>query len=260
MKPAELLALYDRDQRIEVSYPNTRRETFPNLIRNVPLDTDESGFIIYTDLDENETDDVIREQIDYFSNLGLDFEWKLYAHDNPPDLKDRLARHGFEIGEEEAILILEIDQAPSFLRAPIHQDVRKVTGPDQIAAIVDLENRVWNEDHSDLRNFLEKTLQEQPDLFSIYLAYVDDQPASAGWTYFPQGSQFASLWGGSTLPEYRNRGLYTALLATRLQEAKQRGVRFLTVDASPMSRPILEKYGFVFVDYSYPCTYKIKSQ
>jgi len=29
-------------------------------------------------------------------------------------------------------------------------------------------------------------------------------------------ARFASLWGGSTLPELRNRGLYTSLLAARI--------------------------------------------
>jgi hypothetical protein len=32
-------------------------------------------------------------------------------------------------------------------------------------------------------------------------------------------------------PEYRKRGLYTAVLAARVQEAIQRGYRFLTIEA-----------------------------
>ncbi|MCA9986957.1 MAG: GNAT family N-acetyltransferase, partial [Anaerolineales bacterium] len=73
---------------------------------------------------------------------------------------------------------------------------------------------------------------------------------------YPAGSQFASLWGGSTIERYRRQGLYTALLAARAQEARGRGVRYLTVDASPMSRPILEKLGFQFIAYSFPCKWQ----
>ncbi|MCB0228061.1 MAG: GNAT family N-acetyltransferase, partial [Anaerolineae bacterium] len=65
-----------------------------------------------------------------------------------------------------------------------------------------------------------------------------------GWLYIDQGRPFASLWGGSTLAGYRKQGYYTALLAVRLQEAIQRGARFLTIDASPMSRPIVQRFGF----------------
>ena len=64
------------------------------------------------------------------------------------------------------------------------------------------------------------------------------------------------MWGGSTVSEFRNQGLYTALLATRAQEARLRGVRYLTVDASPMSRPILEKFRFEMISTSWPCKWK----
>jgi len=88
---------------------------------------------------------------------------------------------------------------------------------------------------------------------------VNGQPASAAWTYFPKHSQFASLWGGSTVSGFRKQGLYTSLLAVRAQEARDRGVRFLTVDASDMSRPILEKFSFERIAYSYPCKWEAKS-
>jgi predicted acetyltransferase len=91
---------------------------------------------------------------------------------------------------------------------------------------------------------------------SVYVAYIDAQPASAAWSFFPKHSQFASLWGGSTVSAFRKQGLYTALLAVRAQEARDRQVKFLTVDASPMSRPILEKFGFERIAYSYPCKWK----
>jgi predicted acetyltransferase len=88
---------------------------------------------------------------------------------------------------------------------------------------------------------------------------MNEQPVSAAWIYFPNHSQFASLWGGSTLDGFRKQGFYTALLAVRAQEAKSRQVKFLTVDASPMSRPILEKLGFEMIAYSYACKWKCKA-
>lgn len=78
------------------------------------------------------------------------------------------------------------------------------------------------------------------------------------WVYFPKHSQFASLWGGSTVSGFRRQGLYTALLAVRAQEASARGVRYLTVDASDMSRPILEKFGFEVIAHAYPCKWTAK--
>ena len=79
---------------------------------------------------------------------------------------------------------------------------------------------------------------------SVYIAYAEDQPACAGWIYVNPNSHFAGLWGGSTVAEQRRKGMYTALLALRVQEAVRRGYRYLTINASEMSQPIVSKYGF----------------
>ena len=52
---------------------------------------------------------------------------------------------------------------------------------------------------------------------------------------------------------HRRKGLYTAALALRVQEAVRRGYRYLTINASEMSRPIVSKYGFhlLATEYSY---------
>jgi predicted acetyltransferase len=60
------------------------------------------------------------------------------------------------------------------------------------------------------------------------------------------------------VPGHRRRGLYTALLAARAQEARRRGARFLTVDASPMSQPILEKLGFRCISYAHEYRWRTK--
>ncbi|MCC6192435.1 MAG: hypothetical protein IT318_25685 [Anaerolineales bacterium] len=49
------------------------------------------------------------------------------------------------------------------------------------------------------------------------------------------------------MPAQSGRGRYTALLAARAQEARRRGVRYLTIDASPMSRPIVARHGFTYL-------------
>ena len=131
--------------------------------------------------------------------------------------------------------------------------------PEKISDVLTVEQQVWNEDFSSLGHYLEAALSNYPEQMSVYVAYMDEQPASTAWTYFPKHSQFASLWGGSTVSGFRKQGLYTALLAVRAQEAKARRVRYLTVDASDMSRSILEKFGFEMIAYSYPCKWKLKS-
>jgi GNAT superfamily N-acetyltransferase len=67
-----------------------------------------------------------------------------------------------------------------------------------------------------------------------------------------RGTEFATLWGGGTLPAWRSRGIYRAIVAHRADLALRRGFRYLQVNASDGSRPILERLGFVGVTTTTP--------
>jgi GNAT superfamily N-acetyltransferase len=253
MDRLQLTRLYDQDQRINVEYPDSLREVTPDVVRHIDTSDFRQGTVIYSQLTESNAEAIIREQIAFFERLGQDFEWKLFEHDRPSDLKERLEKHGFLVEEAEAIMVLDLTEAPPVLWQPVVQDVMRITEPGRLADVLTIQQQVWDEDFSWLVEYLAGALTRFPDQMSVYVAYVDEQPASAAWTYFPRHSQFASLWGGSTVSGYRGRGLYTALLAVRAQEAKERGRAVLTVDASDMSRPILEKFGFQKIAWSWPC-------
>jgi hypothetical protein len=227
----------------------------PWLIRHVSL-TDMDGFVIYSNLNEENVDAAITGEVEYFAAIKQDFEWKVYDYDQPPDLKDRLRAHGFTIGDAEALLVLDLADRPAVLSHTISPYVKAITDAEGVDAIIAMENEIWHDNPVDLGEQLKRDLLNEPDQLSIYAAYVDGKPVSAAWMYLHTGTSFASLWGGSTLPGYRRLGLYTSLLAARAQQACQRGFRFLTVDASPMSRPILEKRGFQLLGFSYPCKSK----
>ena len=53
-----------------------------------------------------------------------------------------------------------------------------------------------------------------------------------------------ALLGGTTVPQWRGRGLYRAMIAVRARESAERGSPLLHVDASPASAPILRRCGF----------------
>jgi GNAT superfamily N-acetyltransferase len=253
----ELRALYDQDQRQDVEYPFVRREVTPHVVRSVDL-TGWRGYVIYSRLDAANADAVIAEQIAYFESLGQDFEWKLFEQDSPPDLRERLKAHGFEIGDEEAIMVLDMDSVPAVLLEPVRHNVRRITDPDQVKSVLSVQSQVWGDANDFLKERLATELRSVPDFISMYAVYADGMPVSSAWIDFPPHSRFAGLWGGATLPAYRQHGCYTALLAVRLQEARRRGAHFLTVDASPMSRPILEKFGFQRISTAYACTWRVQ--
>jgi Acetyltransferase (GNAT) family len=258
MHNQQIRQIYDRYIRLEADYPNFTREELPGIVRMVPHGGDDHGFLAYTHLDESHVEAAIEAQIAYFEKLGVDFEWKLYDYDTPSDLKQRLAQRSFEIGEDEAILFFDLTALPERMRLPVQADVRRQEPGQPLDDVLTIENEVWGTDHSSLVRRLKRTQDEHQELISIYVAYMGNEPAAAGWIEFYPGKPIAALWGGSTRAAYRGGGLYTSLLAKRAQEALKRGVSFLTVDASPMSRPILERLGFQLVAISNPCTWQIK--
>jgi len=87
-----------------------------------------SGFIAYSTLDEASANAEIDAQVAFFSALGLPFEWKVYDHDRPADLRQRLAARGFVIEDPEALLVLDMDNAPDFYESMVVPDaVERVT-------------------------------------------------------------------------------------------------------------------------------------
>jgi GNAT superfamily N-acetyltransferase len=252
----QILALYDEEQRKTIEYPGMRREATNDVIHHVDL-LGSDGLVIFSSLDTNNAVNVIREQVTFFEELGQDFEWKHYEHDSPPDLKERLESCGFEIGEAESIVVLDAEHVPSELRQPVTHDIRRITDPKQIEEVMVVQDEIWQTDKDSLaRRQLVHEMEHTPESLSVYVVYVSNRPVASAWIRFTKGSRFSSLWAGSTLPDFRRRGIYTEMLSVRVHEALERGKRFLTVDAGPMSRPILEKLGFQLLTISHPCQWR----
>jgi hypothetical protein len=253
MNPQAILRLYDQEMRKEALPGLATIYKQPGLtFFTIPQPSLPTGWVIYTQLDAGVADQVIQSTIDFFKQYGGEFEWKVYGHDTPSDLKERLLAHGFISEDPEAVLALDLETvAPGFWEPP-SASIHRITDSDQLGEIARIEGEAWAEPFTDLEESLGAEMLATPEQISIYVAYAGEMPASCAWIRFYPGRQFAELYGGATSTYLRGKGLYTALVKVRAQEAHQRGVRFLVVDTSPMSRPILERLGFVFLTYSQP--------
>jgi len=86
----------------------------------------------------------------------------------------------------------------------------------------------------------------------VLIAEADGKVVSAAWLVGMPGTEFGGLWGGSTRQQWRGRGIYRALVTRRAQIALGRGMKYLVVDASADSRPILQRLGFQKVTTTTP--------
>jgi len=204
LKTDDILALYDLEQRINIEYPGVRKEHRPHVIRFV---NQKGGphFILYSRLAGADVESVITEEQAYFGQLG-EVEWKVYAHDQPADLRQRLLASGFEPEEPEAVMVLDLEETSEIITStPDSITVRRLEPASQLEVVRQIEETVWGEDMAWINEQLGADM-EKADYLSVYAAYVDGQAACAGWIYFHANGQFADLWGGSTLPEHAGGG------------------------------------------------------
>jgi ribosomal protein S18 acetylase RimI-like enzyme len=206
------------------------------------------GFVGYRDLEGLEgaaLDRLIAAQRDRFAARGEPVEWKHHGHDQPADLPERLAAAGFEPQEVETVVAARTADVAAAPAPPAGVTLRETTSRSDLDRIVALQRRVWDEDWQGLADDLERELAADPDGLTVVLAEAGERLVCAGWIRFVEGTDFATLWGGGTDPDFRRRGIYRALVQHRARLAAARVYRYLQVDASDDSRPILERLSFV---------------
>jgi GNAT superfamily N-acetyltransferase len=253
---AALLGAYDAQLRAHVPEPlpeGIRVERDGPLLRTFGFG--DRGWVEYRDLggfEGRELDRLIARQVRTFAERREPFEWKLHGHDRPADLAERLRSAGLVPEDVETVVIAPVAAVSAEASVPEGVTVREVYERADLERIAEMEQAIWKEDHGWLADNLGQERAADPDGLTIVVAEAGDRVVCAGWVRFPSGTEFATLWGGATRPGWRGRGIYRALVAYRARLAAQRGRRYLEVDASDASRPILERLGFVAVTTTTP--------
>jgi predicted small metal-binding protein/GNAT superfamily N-acetyltransferase len=243
-----LLATFDEQVR--------RRPTWDGVEhadRVIRIDHPSWKGVLWSDLDESTADAAIAQAIERFAGLGK-WEWKHYSYDKPADLPDRLRAAGFVAEPTETLLIAEIATLPRSSPLPDGVELRDVEDEAGIAGMMQASDEGFGEVHNEA--YGRETLKEiRAGRTRAVVAYADGRPISAGRVEFYQGTDFAALFGGATVPDWRRRGIFRAVVAHRTAQAEAAGYRYLQTDASDDSRPILERLGFIAVGTTTPFTH-----
>ncbi|MGH3784932.1 MAG: GNAT family N-acetyltransferase [Pseudonocardiaceae bacterium] len=214
------------------------------VIRSAPVPGGWTG-VTWSDLDPLSADGVIAEQVNRFAGLARPWEWKHYSYDQPVELPERLVAAGFTPGPAEAVLVAEIAELDLSVPPPVGVELRAVLDQHGVEALVAVHDEVFGGDHFAVGQTLLADLGLRPTTTAAVVAVVVAVPVAAGRVEFHPGTDFASLWGGGTLSAWRGHGVFRSLVAHRAAAASARGFRYLQVDASTDSRPILQRLGFV---------------
>jgi hypothetical protein len=142
-------------------------------------------------------------------------------------------------------MVLPIDECLAKLKTRARHVVRRANDCSLLPDLLSIHEAVYGERPRWLENQIVDTLRTASETLTLYVAYENGRPVASARIDFEPGTSFAGLWGGVVLPQFRGQGFYLSLLATRIEEAAARKCRFVTIDAGPMSQPIVERQGFL---------------
>jgi GNAT superfamily N-acetyltransferase len=240
--PAAVRAAFDDQVRRRVPPgPDSTVQQDEKVTRVLALDGTWAA-VVWSDLTEGDVEAVVAAEtardVPYL-------EWKHYSGDRPADLPDRLTAAGLAPDGPETVLVADLAELE--LSHPAPDGVRLATVDDEagLDALVAVHREVFGDLHPGTRTAVQTSLSRDPRPTEAVVAWAGDRPISAGRIEFSEGRDFAGLFGGGTAADWRGRGVFRALVAHRAGQARARGVRYLYVDAVPMSRPIFERLGFV---------------
>jgi hypothetical protein len=222
------------------------------------------GFVSYQSLGkptDDELEELIVTTIQRYSEDPeiTEFEWKTRGHDGVPQLHDLLIKRGFTAEEPESVMVGEARLIATDVPVPEGVSLRRITGRADVEAMVTMQASVFG-DPETIPERLETTIKQLTDPavegLELWVAEANGQVISAGRVDPVPNTDFAGIWGGASVPEWRGRGIYRALTAKRAQAALRVGKTFINSDSTEYSRPILERSGFRRVTTTTPYTWK----
>ncbi len=187
-------------------------------------------------------------------------QWEIGSKATPTGLADTLERQGFTRDHEPWALALALTEPPTAPGPTAGLRAGQVTNAEDFAEARAVQDVAFGATDEQVAAGRERHLREFRDFDAsrggrpwaqmphmVQAVWAGDRIVCAGTC---SRTRFGTaLFGGATLPEYRGRGAYRALIAERWRVAVRDSPRrpALVTQAGAMSRPILAALGFVAV-------------
>ncbi len=197
--------------------------------------------VVLSEIDEADVERVIDEVIATYRAIGRATKWCVGPWTKPADMGERLARRGFRAWPVRG---MGRTTSPP-ISSPPGASVVPVSERD-LDTYLATSMRGWSQDPSELvpeRDAHLDALAASPRVAHMFLASLDAIPLGTGALALRDG--YAYLLGTQVLPESRHRGLYRALVSSRLSFLHARGIPYAVTHArDSTSAPILSHLGF----------------
>ncbi|HSC50081.1 MAG TPA: hypothetical protein VLD16_07440 [Gaiellaceae bacterium] len=189
-------------------------------------------------------DDVIAEVRAHLRDRGRTrTQWEVGSK-APRGLVDALLERGLvRDGDGYAVALVLLQEPPT---APAELVARRIESFAEYAAANEVQWAAFESPASEIAEAQAKLEQRYRETVNVmHGVWLDGELVCAG-TATPSEHGLL-LYGGATLPHARGRGAYRALIRARWDEAVALGTPALITQGGTMSRPILQRLGFVRV-------------
>jgi GNAT superfamily N-acetyltransferase len=201
---------------------------FSNWVLDATFDADGLGRVM-------ETADA------FFAGRETPYSWLVLPHQ--AWLARALESSGHSLREEVQCMALPLDtHHPA---QALQTEIRRVDSEDGLRIAFSIDDSYAEFSAQQIEERVQHNIPELADPDQAwFLVYVEGTAAAVTSLHFLEGGRIAYLSGATTLPGYRNRGLYKALLRHRLALASQRGALWGYHAVTDTSAPILHNHGF----------------
>jgi GNAT superfamily N-acetyltransferase len=174
---------------------------------------------------EEDAEQKIKEILEFFEKRGVPFSWWIGPGSCPSNLVDLLSAAGLKPVEHYEGTVLSLDQ-PLEVRNLPDVDIVEAETEQDVRELVAVNASVWGYGENDIA----RMIQERLDYLNhsgrrggFLLARIGGKAVATAGYRFSQTGDAIYLTGASTLPEYRNRGIFKILVKKRIDMARKRG-------------------------------------
>jgi len=193
-------------------------------------------------LDDRSADAAIARVKKVYADRRLAFGWVVGPNTTPHDLRQRLTAADIK-KEGESVHGMALTDLDIETRPTTDADIREVHPTDALGC-TEMMGRAYGMPTA-VAAFFAKLLAADTGIQTrSYFAYVGDKPVAWSYLVYVSSSPIVLLGGAGTLPEQRGRGIYSALVKRRLDDARADGREAAIIQAGHMSAPICKTLGF----------------
>jgi ribosomal protein S18 acetylase RimI-like enzyme len=210
-------------------------------IGNSPIDY--HNCVVRADLNADEADGEIEVSLRRMRAHGVPGSWHLGPSMRPPDLGARLIAQGFEYGDDDIGMAVDLSGLPEEVQVPENFVVERVRDEAGLAAWVEALGSGFGEGpvEAEWVGEMYRRLGFEGS-WRHYLGRLAGEPVATATTFF--GAGVAGIYFVCTVERARRRGIGAGVTLAALREARDLGYTISVLGSSEMGYPVYRRLGF----------------